>query len=329
MTLYQFKKTFSFFYLPLFLTLNPALKASLEGTQEESKYDVYDNNIYHGHSDDLDNVLHEPGSEIVYKYDAVLLGDGKVGKTSLFERLKKGNFKDTYIKTTAPSSMVQHVNIDNQSIELTIYDTAGQEEFAKISRTFYRKANCFILCYDVNNSESFYNCKEKWMREIEENVGKKKPFLLLCGTKTDKEDLVSDAEVLAFKEKLLKFDFFMKISTHKCSAKANRNIDSLGWLIAKTLIGYEPRRYGKHMLRIGDYISYKKHCGIIVETLEDSLKVDIETTRLLTINNNFDSIIILKKTEDSPNKSAECVQVEQAMHPKNSNKNGKNKGCCI
>ncbi len=46
-------------------------------------------------------------------------------------------------------------------------DTAGQERFHSITKSFYRHAKGILLVYDVTNSSSFDNIS-KWLRNVKE-----------------------------------------------------------------------------------------------------------------------------------------------------------------
>lgn len=49
---------------------------------------------------------------------------------------------------------------------IKLIDTAGQEEYERVRKLFYKDANCFILCYDISNRTSFTNILQKWMPEL-------------------------------------------------------------------------------------------------------------------------------------------------------------------
>eukprot|EP00483_Globobulimina_turgida_P007918 UN07934 len=70
-------------------------------------------------------------------------------------------------------------------MNITIWDTAGQERFQAVCRTFYRRADCILLCYDASGSErAFGNC-ERWRQEIE-TYGSNHVVVMLVGCKSDK-----------------------------------------------------------------------------------------------------------------------------------------------
>ena len=65
-----------------------------------------------------------------------------------------------------------------------IWDTAGQDRFRQITRTYYRGAHAALIVFDLSNMSSFRNV-QLWLREILDSVNAEKPFLFLVGTKMD------------------------------------------------------------------------------------------------------------------------------------------------
>lgn len=51
------------------------------------------------------------------------------------------------------------------TIDLKIWDTAGQEKFSIISKNFYRDSAVAILVFDLNSYKSFLGLA-KWLAEI-------------------------------------------------------------------------------------------------------------------------------------------------------------------
>jgi small GTP-binding protein len=79
------------------------------------------------------------------------------------------------------------VAVDNKTnIKLQIWDTAGQESFRSITRSYYRGAICSLLVYDITRRTSFQNCV-KWLEEIQEH-GYAKMLIVLIGNKNDLQD---------------------------------------------------------------------------------------------------------------------------------------------
>ena len=65
-----------------------------------------------------------------------------------------------------------------------IIDTGGQEKFNAINKTYYKRADCCLLVYDVTNRESFEECKNFYKKEIAENC-KINVKVILIGNKVD------------------------------------------------------------------------------------------------------------------------------------------------
>jgi len=103
---------------------------------------------------------------------------------------------------------------------MQIWDTAGQERYRSITRSYYHGAHGIILCYALNNRESFERL-EYWMKEIKENASDG-VCIVLAGTRSDLPDerVVSIDEGRQFAE-LYGIKFF------ETSAKENANIDEV------------------------------------------------------------------------------------------------------
>lgn len=48
-----------------------------------------------------------------------------------------------------------------------IWDTAGQERFHSLTTSFFKRAEGFVLVYDVSNRQSFESVSQ-WMKDIVE-----------------------------------------------------------------------------------------------------------------------------------------------------------------
>lgn len=67
-----------------------------------------------------------------------------------------------------------------------MYDTAGQEDFARVRPISYNNASVFIVCFSLINEDSLENACTKWFKELKQ-LGPKSPFILV-GTKSDLRD---------------------------------------------------------------------------------------------------------------------------------------------
>merc|ERR1719350_1024279 len=93
------------------------------------------------------------------------------------------------------------VQIDDRQIKLQIWDTAGQESFRSITRSYYRGAAGALLVYDITRRETF-NHLTRWLEEARQN-GNQNMTIMLIGNKCDLEHRrqVSTEEGEAFAQK--------------------------------------------------------------------------------------------------------------------------------
>ena len=87
--------------------------------------------------------------------------------------------------------------MDGQIVELSLWDTAGQEEFDKIRLLSYQDTHVFLLCFSVENRDSFENIPDKWMEEVIEHSAYAKIVLvaLKCDLRQEKRNTVTYQEV--------------------------------------------------------------------------------------------------------------------------------------
>ena len=100
----------------------------------------------------------------------LLLGDSRVGKTSLLLNYVEKIFPEAHISTLGVEYKEKEIIKDNYIIRLQIWDTAGEERFRSITKSIYRNANGILFVCDITNRESFKNIKN-WIKDAD-NVDK-------------------------------------------------------------------------------------------------------------------------------------------------------------
>lgn len=128
----------------------------------------------------------------------VLLGDPGVGKTALSSRYTEDKFISAKQSTTIGigwNSRIEH--IDGIPIKVTVTDTAGMEQLAKLTTSYYRNAHGALLVFDLTNVESLQNLTH-WITDLYDY----KTCLIktvLVGNKSDKEPrTVTEAHISEF-----------------------------------------------------------------------------------------------------------------------------------
>ena len=113
----------------------------------------------------------------------VILGEGRVGKTSILSKYFKQKFNQGEKSTINPSFYEKNVKYQGKEIQLKFWDTAGQEQFNAISTMYYQGAVGALLVYDVSIFETFNKVKS-WVKTLQEAVGKDIIFVI-AGNKYD------------------------------------------------------------------------------------------------------------------------------------------------
>lgn len=117
------------------------------------------------------------------RFKILLIGDSKVGKTSLLELYKSKKVNPSPIPTIGCDYSTVLRKHDNQDVRLVLWDTTGQEKYWALSRSYYRDAHGFLVVFSIEDRSSFDNVKY-WIEEVRTNSGRDVPFLLV-GNKVD------------------------------------------------------------------------------------------------------------------------------------------------
>lgn len=88
------------------------------------------------------------------KYKLVVLGAAGVGKSSLIIQFVKQIFWEEYDPTVEDAYQTT-LNLDGESIEVEILDTAGQEAFSMMRDDYIRNGEGFLLTYSLRRKDSF------------------------------------------------------------------------------------------------------------------------------------------------------------------------------
>ena len=80
---------------------------------------------------------------------------------------------------------------------MIIHDTAGEEKFKSIMKSYFRNADIALLVYDITDGMSFHNVRSQWKKDVLESSSNEDIILILVGNKTDKRDqrIVESREV--------------------------------------------------------------------------------------------------------------------------------------
>ena len=159
----------------------------------------------------------------------MLLGEGRVGKTSILLRYTKGEYNDRQVSTLQASYLDKRVAVGGSTAHLAVWDTAGQERFHALGPIYYRDADGALLVYDITDAESFNRIK-KWVKELRKIVGNE-ITLSIAGNKIDleKNRAVNEADVIEYANSV-------GATHYHTSAKANKGLDEVFNDISKRMM---------------------------------------------------------------------------------------------
>ncbi|KAM4699563.1 ras-related protein Rab-20 [Discoglossus pictus] len=118
----------------------------------------------------------------------VLLGDMNVGKTSLLHRYMERRFQDT-VSTVGGAFYLKQWGPYN----ISIWDTAGREQFHGLGSMYCRAASAVILTYDVTNMQSLVELEDRFLGLTD--TANEDCIFAVVGNKTDlTDDYALDSE---------------------------------------------------------------------------------------------------------------------------------------
>eukprot|EP01119_Soliformovum_irregulare_P013081 TRINITY_DN3455_c0_g1_i1.p2 TRINITY_DN3455_c0_g1~~TRINITY_DN3455_c0_g1_i1.p2 ORF type:complete len:203 (-),score=31.29 TRINITY_DN3455_c0_g1_i1:55-663(-) len=151
-------------------------------------------------------------------FKITIIGDSGVGKSCILLRFTDDNFDEGQAVTIGVDFKTKLMVLDGKKINLTIWDTAGQEKFRSLTSSYYRGAHGIICVYDVTNRASF-NAIEHWLEEIQTNCTNGDVVTLLVGNKID----MPNREVT--REEAAKFARQKAMLFIECSAKTKLGVE--------------------------------------------------------------------------------------------------------
>ena len=177
-----------------------------------------------------------------------MLGDSKVGKTSICNSYMNIEFSDNYLSTIGREKYDSKIKMKNgEEIKLIIYDTAGQEKYHSICLKALKSVQGVVVVFDLGDRKSFEHVNT-WLQEIKDNYDK--VLIVLFGNKCD----IDESQRVVTTEEIQKLVKENNLTYYETSAKIKK--------------GYSE---GFENLAKDAYDRYTGNTGI---KLEDKRKVD-------------------------------------------------------
>jgi Ras-related protein Rab-2A len=179
------------------------------------------------------------GYRYIFKY--IIVGESSVGKSCLLLQFLDNRFKDSHDLTIGVDFGSKTIRLDDgTNVKVQIWDTAGQESFRSITKSYYRGSICALLVYDITRRSTFENLS-RWLEDLRE-VAYNKMVVLLVGNKAD---LAGSREVST--EEGTEFAKKHNLIFYETSAKTGLNIEQA--FVTSAVVINENIKSGEYDLR--------------------------------------------------------------------------------
>lgn len=119
----------------------------------------------------------------------VLLGNSGVGKTSISTRWLSNAFDPHVRQTVGASNAYREVTVDDHIVRVTLWDTAGQEQYRSITPLYMRGARCGIIVASCDLQDSM-DAIPSWLELLGSVQAEPIPAVLAI----NKSDLMSEEQ---------------------------------------------------------------------------------------------------------------------------------------
>lgn len=161
----------------------------------------------------------------------------------------RGYFPQVY-EPTVFENYVHDIFVDGKPIKLSLWDTAGQEEFDRLRSLSYSDTHTIMLCFSIDSRDSLENVQNKWVGEIADHCEGVKLVLvaLKCDLRNDDEDYGNDhnhssqnSNLISYEEGLAMAKTVGALRYLECSAKKNRGVNEAFTEAARCALTAKPK----------------------------------------------------------------------------------------
>jgi small GTP-binding protein len=163
-----------------------------------------------------------------FQIKLILVGDSGVGKSCIHQQLTNDSFKPIYKSTIGIDYGSYLIRKNDYNFRLQLWDTAGQEMFHSLVRTYFRNKIGAIVVFDSTDRETFISVRQ-WIKEIKLFCSPD-IIITLVGNKIDLKD-----KRAVFYEEANKFAKDHDINYFEVSAKDNKQIIAMFEKITETI----------------------------------------------------------------------------------------------
>ena len=203
----------------------------------------------------------EKKDSIIFKI--ITLGNSGVGKTSILRRFIYDNYTEDTMATIGISMSYKDITLSNgKEIKLKLIDTAGQEKYMALAKTYYKNADGVFFIFGFDDKNSVESIK-MWVNEFNENNKTSGNYVIpryLIGNKSDIDINQRDVK----EDFIEKFRKEFNIDHYETtSAKDNININKIFLEISEMIYKNYEKLIGKEQkaIAIDNYKKDEKNCA--------------------------------------------------------------------
>jgi small GTP-binding protein len=90
----------------------------------------------------------------------IIIGDSGVGKSNILLRYASGAFAENHMSTIGLNYVYRIETVADVKLKLQIWDTAGQDKFKTITKSYYRNSQGVLVVFALDRRDSFTSvCK--------------------------------------------------------------------------------------------------------------------------------------------------------------------------
>ena len=187
----------------------------------------------------------------------ITLGESGVGKTSIIQRFVYDKYNEDNLSTIGVSFAFKEITLkNNKKIKLKLVDTAGQERYRSLSKSYFKNADAVLYVFSLDKIASLEKIKE-WKNLFKLYNGQDGIPSYLIRAKCDLEEEEDFQEKV---NELMKEYNFLDFKT--TSAKDNKNIDELfqeiGEKCNQNISGKERKQISNVLISDKDRIAKEK-----------------------------------------------------------------------
>ncbi|RXK39186.1 rho family protein [Tremella mesenterica] len=150
-----------------------------------------------------------------------------------------------WIKKLTPmfENYVELMQVDEQTVEFSLWDTAGQEDFDRLRSLSYADTHVVMICFSVDSPASLENVESKWIQEVNQYCPGVKVILvaLKCDLREDvtvKEKLARrNMRTVSYEEGLAVARVIRATRYLECSSLHNRGVQEAIYEAARVALG--------------------------------------------------------------------------------------------